>query len=106
MMTGVIAYGTGRAAQLDRAAAGKTGTTQDYRDAWFLGFTADLVTGVWLGNDDDHPMRAVTGGSLPAKLWHDIMTDAEAGHPPRDLPALAAAAPDPFQALLDRVLGP
>jgi penicillin-binding protein 1A len=97
MMTGVIEYGTGKAARLDRPAAGKTGTTQDYRDAWFIGFTADYVAGVWLGNDDNAPMKRITGGTLPAHLWHDIMTDAETGLPMRPLPSLSgqssAAAP-------------
>jgi penicillin-binding protein 1A len=88
MMMDVIAYGTGKAAKLDRPAAGKTGTSQDYRNAWFVGFTADLVTGVWFGNDDNSPMKRVTGGMLPARTWHDFMMEAEAGQPIRDLPAL------------------
>ncbi|MBI1206089.1 MAG: PBP1A family penicillin-binding protein [Azospirillum sp.] len=95
MMTGVIDHGTGKAARIDRPAAGKTGTTQDFRDAWFLGFTADYVTGVWLGNDDNSPMKRVTGGMLPAKLWHDFMTVAHAGLPVRPLSALAQSAPLP-----------
>jgi penicillin-binding protein 1A len=86
MMMGVIEGGTGKAAKLDRPAAGKTGTTQDYRDAWFVGFTADLVAGVWLGNDNNDEMKRVTGGSLPAKLWQAFMTDAHAGRPVRPLP--------------------
>ena len=65
--------GTGRAAALGRPAAGKTGTSQDYRDAWFVGFTADLVVGVWVGNDDARPMNGVTGGGLPARIWRDFM---------------------------------
>ncbi len=88
MMTDVIAYGTGAQARLDRPAAGKTGTTQDYHDAWFVGFTADYTTGVWLGNDDNSSMKRVTGGALPAKLWRDYMLIAHAGLPPRSLPAL------------------
>jgi len=88
MMTGVLDFGTGKSARLDRPAAGKTGTTQDYHDAWFMGFTADLVAGVWLGNDDNDEMKRVTGGSLPAKLWHAFMADAHAGLPPRTLPGL------------------
>ena len=87
MLAGVIAHGTGRAAQLDRPAAGKTGTTQDFHDAWFMGFTADLVAGVWLGNDDNAPMNHVTGGSLPAKTWHVFMAQATQGMPVRPLPA-------------------
>ncbi|HYC02954.1 MAG TPA: PBP1A family penicillin-binding protein [Azospirillaceae bacterium] len=86
MMEGVLATGTGTSARLDRPAAAKTGTTQDYKDAWFMGFTADYVTGVWLGNDDGAPMRRVTGGSLPARLWRDIMADLHQGLPVRPLP--------------------
>jgi penicillin-binding protein 1A len=85
MMQDVIRDGTGKRAALDRPVAGKTGTSSDYRDAWFLGFTGDYTTGVWLGNDDDHAMRKVVGGSLPAALWHDYMVEAEAGLPEREL---------------------
>ena len=64
--------GTGRAARLgDRPSGGKTGTTQDYRDAWFVGFTADYVCGVWIGNDDNSSMRKATGGCLPAQDVQD-----------------------------------
>src|SRR4029079_5028843 len=66
MLSGVIRHGTGKAAAVPRPAAGKTGTTQEYRDAWFIGYTADLIAGVWLGNDDNSPMNKVTGGSPPA----------------------------------------
>ncbi|MGE0108662.1 MAG: transglycosylase domain-containing protein [Bdellovibrionales bacterium] len=85
MMQDVVRNGTGRRAQLDRPVAGKTGTSSDYRDAWFLGFTRDYVTGVWMGNDDNKPMQKVTGGSLPAMLWHDYMLAAEQGKPVRSL---------------------
>lgn len=85
MMTGVVTYGTGKRAMLDRPVAGKTGTSSDYRDAWFLGFTGNYITGVWVGNDDNKPMKKVTGGSLPAGLWHDFMVEAEAGKPIRAL---------------------
>ncbi len=72
-----IAWGTGRAAQLDgHAAAGKTGTTQDYRDAWFAGYTTDLTAVVWMGNDDGTPTDGVYGGSYPAQLWQRFMTRA------------------------------
>ena len=90
LLSGVIAYGTGKAARLDRPAAGKTGTTQDSRDALFVGYTADLVCGVWFGNDDDSPMRKVTGGTLPARAWHDFMAVATQGMPIRPLPGEAA----------------
>jgi penicillin-binding protein 1A len=85
MLKGVIDQGTGKAAKLSRPAAGKTGTSQDFRDAWFIGFTNELVTGVWLGNDDSSPTTRVTGGSLPAVLWRRYMTDALKGAPPRPL---------------------
>src|SRR5690606_4139636 len=75
-----------KAAQPGRAAAGKTGTSQDFRDAWFVGFTAELVTGVWFGNDDATPMNKVTGGSLPAQLWGRVMRRGLKGLPPRPLP--------------------
>jgi len=87
MLTGVIAHGTGKAAALPRPAAGKTGTTQDYRDAWFIGYTADLVAGVWLGNDDDTAMNKVTGGSLPAAAWRNFMLAATKDMPVKPLPA-------------------
>jgi membrane peptidoglycan carboxypeptidase len=78
LLQGVVAHGTGRAAELGRFAAGKTGTTQDYRDAWFIGFDDSLVVGVWLGNDDHSPMKGIAGGSLPAKMWRDFMELANA----------------------------
>jgi len=86
MMEEVVRSGTGKHAALkDRAVAGKTGTSSDYRDAWFMGFTGNYTTGVWLGNDDNSPMRKITGGSLPASLWHDYMEEAEANLPERKL---------------------
>jgi penicillin-binding protein 1A len=91
MLSGVIDHGTGRDAALPRPAAGKTGTTQDYRDAWFVGYTADLVAGVWFGNDDDRPMRKVTGGSLPAEAWRRFMLAATREMPVRPLPDTAPA---------------
>jgi 1A family penicillin-binding protein len=78
LMVAVVERGTGRAARIDRPAAGKTGTTQDYHDAWFIGFTRDLVAGVWVGNDDNAGTNKVTGGSLPAQVWHDFMVAAYA----------------------------
>jgi penicillin-binding protein 1A len=93
LMAGVIAHGTGKAAALPRPAAGKTGTTQDSKDAWFIGFTADLVAGVWLGNDDNTPMNKVTGGSLPAPTWKAFMLAATQGMPIKPLPSV------PFQAV-------
>jgi penicillin-binding protein 1A len=93
LLAGVVERGTGRAAQLDRPVGGKTGTSQDYRDAWFVGFSADLVAGVWFGNDDGSPMDRVTGGTLPARTWKAFMTRALQDTPQRELPAARAPAP-------------
>ena len=110
MLAGVITQGTGKSAALRRPAAGKTGTTQEYRDAWFIGYTADLVAGVWLGNDDNTPMRQVTGGTLPAAVWRNFMLEATRDMPVRPLPSgLAAAGTTSSDAgegsPLDRLLG-
>jgi penicillin-binding protein 1A len=67
-------------------AAGKTGTSQDFRDAWFIGYTAHLVTGVWLGNDDGTPTKKVTGGGLPVEIWSRFMRGAHQGVPVAALP--------------------
>jgi penicillin-binding protein 1A len=93
VMTATVDWGTGKHAQIDRPAAGKTGTSQNFRDAWFIGLTAQLVTGVWVGNDDNKPMNKVTGGSLPVDIWHDYMVEALAGVPPAPLPLPAGAGP-------------
>jgi penicillin-binding protein 1A len=85
LFTGVVEGGTGRAAQLDRPAAGKTGTSTDFRDAWFVGYTADLVAGVWIGNDDATPMKRVTGGGIPARLWRVFMLESLKSQPIRPL---------------------
>jgi membrane peptidoglycan carboxypeptidase len=74
----VVERGTGREADPGTFAAGKTGTSQNNRDAWFVGFTQALVVGVWVGNDDDTPMKGVTGGTLPAHVWRDFMREAMA----------------------------
>ncbi|MBU6444196.1 MAG: PBP1A family penicillin-binding protein [Alphaproteobacteria bacterium] len=93
VMQATVAEGTGRAARLDeRPSAGKTGTTQDYHDAWFVGFTADYVTGVWIGNDDNAPMHKAVGGGLPAHIFHAFMEAAEEGLPVRPLSGQALVA--------------
>jgi len=79
MMRAVVTSGTGRAASLSAPAYGKTGTTQDYHDALFIGFVGDLVVGVWVGNDDNAPMRRVAGGGLPAQIWREFMSSALSG---------------------------
>ena len=82
MMEQVIQNGTGGRAKLgNRPVAGKTGTTSSYRDAWFIGFTGQYVTGVWLGNDDNKPMKGVTGGGLPAEIWQAVMAEIHDGLP-------------------------
>ena len=104
MMKTVITHGTGRAARLSRhPAAGKTGTSQEYRDAWFIGYTSSLVAGVWVGNDDQKKkIRRVTGGGLPARIWRDIMEPAHARLPAEDLPGAGRnrVMPNPIERLL------
>lgn len=84
MLQKVVTSGTGTGANFGRPAAGKTGTSQNWRDAWFIGFTPDYVAGVWVGNDDDKPMDRVTGGELAAKAWRGYMEQAHAFLPPRE----------------------
>ncbi len=71
-------------------AAGKTGTSQDFRDAWFIGYTSRLVTGVWLGNDDNSPTKKATGGGLPVDIWSRFMKTALQGVAPASLPGLSS----------------
>ena len=83
----MIAHGTGYPnAIIGRPAAGKTGTTSSFRDAWFVGYTPDLVTAVWLGNDDYSPMVESYGGNVPARIWARFMKAALAGTPPHQFP--------------------
>jgi penicillin-binding protein 1A len=116
MMNSVVQNGTGRRAQLDGVpVAGKTGTTNGYRDAWFVGYTGNFVGAVWMGNDDYTPTKRMTGGTIPALAWHNIMAYAHQGVELRPLPGLPApqhappvadaalvGAPAPQQILLTR----
>jgi penicillin-binding protein 1A len=116
MMNSVVQNGTGRRAQLDGIqAAGKTGTTNGYRDAWFVGYTGNFAGAVWMGNDDYTPTKRMTGGTIPALIWHNIMAYAHQGvelrplpglPPPQHAPTIAdaalAGAPPPQQILLTR----
>jgi penicillin-binding protein 1A len=98
MMRETVANGTARRADLPSwSVAGKTGTSQDFRDAWFIGFTSQLVAGVWLGNDDNTPTKKITGGGLPIEVWSQFMRTAHKGKTPSDLPGenIAVAAPNP-----------
>lgn len=90
MLADVISFGTGRRARLadGREAAGKTGTSQNFRDAWFIGYSADIICGVWVGNDAGRPMSGVTGGTLPAAIWSRFMNGAHEGLPLSPLPTL------------------
>ena len=90
MMSETLLTGTGRKARLDsgRPAGGKTGTSQDFRDAWFIGYTGNLTTAVWFGNADNSPTKKATGGSLPAATWKAVMDVAHKGLPVADLPGV------------------
>lgn len=93
MMHQVVMTGTGARANLqDRQVAGKTGTTQAARDAWFIGFSADYVAGVWMGYDDNTPLSGVTGAGLPSDIWHEVMVRVHEGVPPQPLPMLEPGA--------------
>ncbi|WP_018000016.1 transglycosylase domain-containing protein [Paracoccus sp. N5] len=121
MMQQVIEHGTGTRARLKgRPAAGKTGTTSSYRDAWFIGFTGQYVTGVWMGYDDNKPLKGVTGGGLPAEIWQAVMTEIHDGLPVEPLGNFAfdpngavpqvvssddAGGADPLAAALSEALG-
>ncbi len=94
MMQQTLLTGTARKADLPGwPAAGKTGTSQDFRDAWFIGYTAQYVTGVWLGNDDGSPTQKVSGSSLPVEIWSRVMKTAHQNVPIAGLPGLSGGAP-------------
>ena len=113
MMEKVVSEGSGRRAALpDRQVAGKTGTTQAARDAWFIGFSADYVAGVWMGYDDNTPLTGVTGGGLPAEIFRETMVRVHDGVPARQLPMDAprgapqsrGGQPQTVEGILDRML--
>ena len=107
MMWNVITTGTGNGASLSpREAAGKTGTTQNSQDAWFVGFTTDYVAGVWVGNDDNTATRGVTGGTLPAMIWKSAMRAAEKGLPLKALDRSPPQAPNEETQFPDGVIQP
>lgn len=105
MMQSVVKYGTGQAAQGPYMAAGKTGTSQEFRDAWFIGFTNQYAGAVWVGNDDNSPMKRVTGGMIPAAAWREMMTTASS-KPTKSYYSIGNVENDfSFQDLLGRLVG-
>ncbi len=100
MLETVITEGTGRAANPGFQSGGKTGTSQNSRDAWFIGYTDELVAGVWLGNDDNSPMDKVTGGSFPARIWKDVIIGSKGAYDPPHFSKSSG-----FQGLLGRITG-
>jgi penicillin-binding protein 1A len=100
LLSATVKQGTARAAALDRPTFGKTGTTQDNRDALFVGFSGGIVTGVWVGRDDNKPMKGIAGGGLPARIWRSFMSDAT-GARPLGQKAPESVDPDAFDHILD-----
>ncbi len=114
MLNQVVENGSGHRAQMEGwQVAGKTGTTQGAKDAWFIGFTADYVAGVWMGYDDNTPLTGVTGSGLPAEIWHETMIRIHQGRTPRPLPMIIPPEPETIEqqqerrnrTILDLILG-
>ena len=101
LLRGVVTHGTGKAASLSVPTFGKTGTTQDYKDAWFIGFAGDLIIGVWVGNDDNTPMRKVAGGGLPAQIWRDFAASALSSAPAAPTPLETELYPSDYDVMVD-----
>ena len=101
MLQDVIRAGTGRRANIGRPAAGKTGTTSDYHDAWFVGYTPDLVASVWIGNDDNTSLGGIYGGTVPATIWKNFMTEALKGIPAKDFDGAESSGGDSIGSLED-----
>ncbi|MEE2745571.1 MAG: PBP1A family penicillin-binding protein [Pseudomonadota bacterium] len=101
MLSKVISEGTGKNAKIRRPAAGKTGTSQKFKDAWFIGYTADLIAGVWMGNDNGSSMKNVSGGNLPALLWKNVMKKAHRGVSVKPLSGIAQVHMLPTQFPVD-----
>ncbi len=95
MLGAVVKWGSGVRAKIDRDAAGKTGTSQSGRDAWFIGYTADLVAGVWVGHDDNRPIKSLFGSGPPTQIWQAFMAEAGAKYAPKPLPGLHGYADRP-----------
>lgn len=105
MLNATLVFGTGRSAALPlHPACGKTGTSQEFRDAWFVGYTAHFVAGVWVGNDDRRPMKRVTGSTLPAKIWREVMMLAHEGRTPAALPGTVSTEPLATAAVADHLV--
>jgi penicillin-binding protein 1A len=100
MLKNVVDRGTAARARIGRPAAGKTGTSERWRDAWFVGFTPDWVAGVWVGNDDSTPMNRVVGGDIPAEIWRRFMLTAHQGLPPREFAGMGPRPETPRQRIV------